>query len=180
MGTMRFGLLTGLALAMIASTRVVSAEDAASSGCSSWSLDGYRLGMGGEEILAVRSVTIHVWGQAQVIEPGTLHGALVLDASNHLEKWEAAYDRKEGDQLRAELTARFGEPSSDVSGNVIDDTTDTVRQRRAIWRSTSCDAAIIVYENTSVRGARGHTVHATLVRASALPQGLIEMKTLFP
>ena len=177
--TMRFGFLAGLAFALVGSSRVGLAEGATSPDCSSWGLDGYRLGMGGEEILAVRSVTIHVWGQAQVIEPGQLHGALVLDSSNHLEKWEVAYDRKEGAQLRAELTARFGEPASDVSGNVIDDATDTVRQRRSIWRSASCDAAIIVYENTSVRGAPGHTVHATLVRASALPQGLVEMKTLF-
>ena len=38
--------------------------------CSSWALDGYHLGMLGTELLAVRSVTLHVEGQAQAIESG--------------------------------------------------------------------------------------------------------------
>jgi hypothetical protein len=148
--------------------------------CSIWTLDGYRIGMGGAEILAVRSITIHVWGQAQAIEPGTLRGVLVLDASNHLEKWDVGYDREEGEELRAELRERLGEPASDVSGTIIDDGSDIVRQRRTIWRSVACDAAVIVYENTSVRGTPGHSVHATLARASMFKQGFAEAKSLFP
>jgi hypothetical protein len=134
--------------------------------CSIWALDGYRIGMGGEEILAVRSITLHVWGQAQVVAPGRFRGVLVLDATNHLEKWDVVYDAKDGETLRAEMRGRYGEPASDVSGNIIDDDSDTVRQRRTTWRSTACDAEIIVYENTSVRGSPGHTVGATLARSA--------------
>ena len=148
--------------------------------CSIWTLDGYRLGMGGAEILAVRSITIHVWGQAQAIETGKLRGVLVLDASNHLDKWDVAYDREDAEALRATLRERLGEPAGDVSGTIIDDGPDSVRQRRTIWRSAVCDAAIIVYENTSVRGAAGSSVHATLARASMLAPGFAEAKSLFP
>ena len=155
------------------------APDAAALDCSRWTLDGYHLGMRGDELLTVRSVTLHVEGQAQVIEAGRFHGVLVLDALNRLVKWDAIYDNPNGEGLRAEMKSRFGEPTADVSGNIIDDDSDTVRQRRTIWRSTTCDAAIITYDNTSVRGTPRHTVLATLVRASMLPTGLAEMKTLF-
>jgi hypothetical protein len=163
-----------------AATPGVPAGAAIGPNCSIWTLDGYRIGMGGTEILAVRSITIHVWGQAQAIEPGKLRGVLVLDASNHLEKWDVAYDKEDGEKLRAEMRERLGEPASDVSGTIIDDGPDSVRQRRTIWQSPACDAAIIVYENTSVRGTPGHSVNATLARASMFRPGFAEAKSLFP
>jgi hypothetical protein len=152
--------------------------DAATPDCSNWMLDGYQLGMPGDELLAVRSVTLHVNGQAQVVEAGRLQGVLVLDALNRLEKWDVRYETGDGERLRGEMRERHGEPISDVTGN-IDDERGGIRQRRTIWRSRACDVAIIVYENTSVRDARAHTVSATLTRASNLPPGLAEMKTLF-
>jgi len=135
--------------------------------------------MQGDEVLAVRSVTLHVRGQAQAIEPGKFHGVLVLDPSDRLDKWEAIYDKAEGEALRAEMQKRLGTPVSDITGTVPGDEPDSVRQRRTIWWGASCDAAIIVYENTSLRGSPGHSVSATLARASSLPAGLPHMKTLF-
>jgi len=172
--------LAGLAFAVL-TVAGAAAQDpkAAALDCSNWTLDGFRLGMKGDEILAVRSVTLHVEGQAQVIEPGRLQGVLVLDALNRLEKWDVRYDAANGEGLRAELRERYGEPTSDITGNIQDDESGAVRQRRTIWRSKACDALIIIYESTSVRGAPGHTVSATLARASTLPPGLAEMKTLF-
>ncbi len=103
----------------------------------------------------------------------------MLDSLDRLEKGDVIHDKTDGEGLRTEMRERYGKPISDIFGNVLDDESDTVRQRRTIWRSTTCDAAIIVYENTSVRGTPGHTVRATLARASRLKQGLTEMKTLF-
>ena len=177
---MRSLLLVELALALFGLTGAAAQEPkAAAPDCSQWTLDGYRLGMPGDEILAVRSVTLHVEGQAQAIEPGKFRGVLVLDALNRLEKWDVRYDAANGAGLRAEMRERFGEPISDVSGDLLRDESDTVLQRRTIWRSTACDAVIIVYENTSERGSPGHTVAATFARTSMLPPGLAEMKTLF-
>jgi hypothetical protein len=147
--------------------------------CSSWTLDGYHLGMAGAELLAVRSVTLHVEGQAQVIEPGKFSGALVLDALNNLETWDVRYDAPYADGLSAALRARFGEPAADVSGT-LPGFPANIRQRRTIWLSKACDTAIIVYENYSVRGAPDRSVHASLTRASKLLPGLVDMKTLYP
>jgi hypothetical protein len=170
-------LLLGLAFTLFGSAR--PAEGANAANCSIWTLDGYHLGMRGDELLAVRSVTLHVEGQAQAIEPGKLHGVLVLDSLDRLEKWEVVYDTGDGEGLRAEMRRRFGASTSDVTGNIPGDEPDSVRQRRTIWWSTSCDAAIIVYENTSLRGTPLHSVNAILARTSMLPPGLVEMKTLF-
>jgi hypothetical protein len=153
---------------------------AAAPDCSQWTLDGYHLGMGRTELFAIRSVTVHVDGQAQAIEPGKFGGVLVLGALNRLEKWDVVYDPPFREGLRAEMQERYGKPTSDVSGNISGDESGAVRQRRTIWRSTLCDAAIIVYENTSVRGAPVHSVQATLVRASILTPGFVEMKSLYP
>ena len=147
--------------------------------CSAWALDGYHVGMLGTELLAVRSVTLHVEGQAQVDEPGKLHGVLVLDALNRLEKWDVRYNTSTGGALRAELRARFGEPASDVSGSPTGDNSDPSRQRRTIWLSRTCDAAIILNEVTSGSGTDDRSISATLTRASSLRPGLVEMKTLF-
>jgi hypothetical protein len=147
--------------------------------CAAWTLDGYHLGMLGTELLAVRSVTLHVEGQAQVIQPGKFRGALVLDALNRLKTWDAVYETPNGDGLRAELRERFGEPVSDVSGSATGDESTDLRQRRAIWLDRTCDAAIILYEDTSGRDGAQCTIHATLTRASSLRPGLVEMKTLF-
>ena len=147
--------------------------------CSDWTLDGYRLGMLGDELLALRSVTLHTQGQAQAIEPGKFHGVLVLDGLNSLKKWDVIYQTTEGSALRAELGARFGKPNSDVSGSMSDDDPAAGRQRRTIWWSRACDIAIILYESTPGDGTTGHTVSATLARASSLTPGLVEMKTLF-
>lgn len=135
--------------------------------------------MRGDEVLAVRSVTLHVEGQAQASEPGRFQGVLVLDGMNLLNKWEVVYQAPYGDDLRAELLKRYGQSTSDVSGTIQEDSSGTVRQRRTIWWSTVCDAALILYENTSVRGTPVHTVNATLARTSVLPPGLASMKTLF-
>jgi hypothetical protein len=171
--------IAGLAFIVFGITGAAAQDpNAASLDCSNWTLDGYRLGMRGDELLGVRSVTLHQEGQAQVIEPGKLQGVLVLDGLNRLQNWDVRYDTADGEGLRAEMRERHGEPISGVSGN-IDDETSGVRQRRTIWQSKACDALIIVYENTSVRGAPGHTASATLARASSLPPGLAEMKTLF-
>jgi hypothetical protein len=170
---MRAPLLVVLAFAVFGLT------GAATPDCSNWTLDGYRLGMRGDEVLAVRSVTRHVEGQAQAIEPGRFHGVLVLDALNRLEKWDAIYANPDGGGLRAEMKSRFGEPTADVTGDVPGDEPDSVRQRRTIWWSTTCDAAIIIYESTSTRGTPGHTVSVVLARASILKPGLAEMKSLF-
>ena len=177
---MRSLLVVALALTFLGLTGAAAREpNAAAPDCSKWALDGYRLGMRGAELLAVRSVTLHVEGQAQVTETGKLHGVLVLDALNLLEKWDVRYDAGNGERLRAEMRERFGEPISDFSGDLPGDESDTVRQRRTIWQSTDCDAVIIVYENTSVHGSQGPTVSAELARTSMLPPGLAEMKTLF-
>lgn len=103
----------------------------------------------------------------------------MLDALNRLEKWDVRYDTASGEGLRAEMRERYGQPTSDITGDIEDDESGAARQRRTIWRSKACDALIITYENTSVRGAPGHTVSATLARASILPPALAEMKTLF-
>jgi len=173
---MRSFLILGPALTVFGLT---AAAAAAAADCSQWTLDGYRLGMRGDELLAVRSVTLHVEGQAQVIEPGKLQGVLVLDALNRLEKWDVRYDAANGEGLRAEMKSRFGEPISDVSGNISADESDPVRQRRTIWRSNACDALIIIYENTSASGTAVHAVNAILARPAILTPGLVEMKTLF-
>ena len=142
--------------------------------CSAWTLDGYRIGMTGEEMLAVRSVTLHVEGQAQVVVPGSFRGVLVLDKQSRLREWDVVYDARGADALRTEMLERLGAPVSDVSGDIVE-----ARQRRMIWRSTACDAAILVYDTTSTDGSV-HTVRATLARASALPHRIFEMKTLLP
>ena len=148
--------------------------------CSNWTLDGYRLGMPGSELLAVRSVTLHLEGQAQVAEPGKLHGVLVLDALNRLEKWDVRYDSVDAEGLRASMQERYGPPTSDISGNLAGDISGGVRQRRTIWWSKACDAMIIIYDNTSVRGTPVRSVSAVLARASILNPGLAEMKSLHP
>ncbi|HZN53846.1 MAG TPA: hypothetical protein VFB67_00865 [Candidatus Polarisedimenticolaceae bacterium] len=151
---------------------VLAAASAAGAGdCGSWTLDGYRLGMRGDELLAVRSVTLHVEGQAQASEPGKLHGVLVLDAMNRLVKWDVVYEAKDAEPLRAEMRARFGAPAADATGAVFDDGHDVLRQRQTLWRSPACDAAIVVYENIDSGGGAGHAVHATLGRASAVKVG---------
>jgi len=178
---MRSLRLAGLALTLFGLTGAAAqGPKAAAPDCSKWTLDGYRLGMRGDELLAVRSVTLHVEGQAQVTEPGVLHGVLVMDALNLLEKWDVRYDAGSGERLRSEMRTRFGEPRSDVSGDLPGDASDVARQRRTIWRSTGCDVAILIYENSRGLGASIRTVSATLIRASTLPPGLVEMKTLFP
>ena len=177
---MRSLRLAGLALTLFGLTGAAAqGPKAAAPDCSKWTLDGYRLEMRGDELLAVRSVTLHVEGQAQVTEPGKLQGVLVLDALNRLVKWDVRYDAANGESLRAEMKSRFGEPIADVSGDLPGDESDRVRQRRTIWRSTACDAAIIVYENASSRGTAVHVVNATLARPAILTPGLAEMKTLF-
>jgi hypothetical protein len=190
MGAMiRPGLLVGLACAVLGLSSAVarkpetaalsdSVEEKIAIDCSTWTLDGYRLGMRGDEVLAVRSVTIHVEGQAQAIEPGRFNGVLVFDALNTVKKWDVTYHTTDGTALRAEMRERFGEPTSDVSGNILDNESETVHQRRTIWWSGACDAAIVIYESTSVRGTPVHSVSATLARASSFKQGVAEMKPL--
>ncbi len=147
--------------------------------CPAWTLDGYRLGMTPADVLAVRSVTLHVRGQAQAVEPGRFRGVLVFDDGNALEKWDVAYENAKGDDLRAEMRRRYGEPVSDVSGSAAGDDASGLRQRRTLWLSKSCDAAILVYETSGTEGKSGATVMATLARASTLRHGLEEMKSLF-
>jgi len=178
---MRARWLAGLVFTILSFTGVMAQTSAAAAlDCSAFTLDGYSLGMRGDELLAVRSVTLHVERQAQAIVPGKFHGVLVLDATDRLEKWDVRYEAADAAGLRAEMKARLGGPTSDVSGKLSGEDSDTARQRRTIWWSASCDAAIIVYENTGVQDAAGHAVSATLVRASMLPPGLVMMKTLYP
>ena len=142
--------------------------------CSAWTLDGYSVGMTGEEMLAVRSVTLHVEGQAQVVVPGSFRGVLVLDKQGRLREWDVVYDAREAEALRIEMLQRFGAPVSDVSGDIVE-----AHERRMIWRSVACDAAIVVYDTTATDGSV-HSVRATLARASTLPHKIYEMKTLLP
>jgi hypothetical protein len=86
---------------------------------------------------------------------------------------------RDGAALRAELRERFGEPASDVSGNIAEEDASAGRQHRTIWWSRSCDVALVVYEDSRGGEAAGHTVHASLVRAGSLPPGLIQWKTLY-
>jgi hypothetical protein len=175
----RSSWLTGLTLTVLLSTSAAAqSQDASAIDCSKWTLDGYRLGMRGDEILAVRSVTLHVQHQAQAIEPGKFQGVLVLDLFNRLQKWDVHYDAAKGEKVRAELGARLGDPISEVSGELPGDETKPVRQRRTIWWSTPCDAAIVLYENEAVSATPGRSVSATLARTSMLPAGLAQMKTL--
>jgi hypothetical protein len=171
------GLASATVLKSETAVRGDQGEEAIALDCSTWTLDGYRLGMGGDEILAVRSVTLHMEGQAQAIEPGRFHGVLVLDAMNRLTKWDVTYHATDGTALRAELQEQFGVPTLDVSGNILDNESETVRQRRTVWWSRACDAAILVYQNTSVRGKPVNSVSATLVRASSFKQGIAALKT---
>jgi hypothetical protein len=69
---------------------------------------------------------------------------------------------------------------SRVGGDHSDGDPGAGRQHRTIWWSPSCDAALIVYENSTGSGSAERMVSATLVRASSLPRGLIQSKTLFP
>ncbi len=147
--------------------------------CPAWTLDGYRLGMTPADVLAVRSVTLHVRGQAQAVEPGRFRGVLVFDDGHALEKWDVAYENTKGDDLRAEMRRRYGEPVSDVSGSVAEDDEGGLRQRRTLWLNKSCDAAIVVYEYSRSGNPPGASVNAMLIRASGLEPGLIEMKSLF-
>lgn len=165
-------LMLGLALGGL--------DTAGAPDCSAWTLDGYAIGMTGEAVLAVRSVTLHVKGQAQVVLPGKLHGVIVIDDAGLLEKWDVGYDDVDAEPLRGQLTARLGAPASDVSGNLMEAESVTVRQRRTIWRDAGCDAAILVHENTASGGRGGGSVRAMLTRASSLPKGLVELKTLYP
>lgn len=151
-----------------------------STACSKWTLDGYVLGMRGDALLAVRSVTLHVKGQAQVVQPGKLHGVLVLDDAARLEKWDVYYEADDAGRLRAELTSRLGSPVADVAGTLLETETASIRQRRTIWREAACDAAILVYEDTASGDKTGKSVRATLVRASILPEGLFEAKSISP
>lgn len=171
-----FVLLAGAA---IMTSGLPAKEPAATVDCSTWTLDGYRPGMRGPEILAVRPATQHLQEQAQVVVPGQFSGVIVVDSVNRLQKWDVKYEATDADAIRADMQKRFGAPTSDVTGNIIDDATDTVRQRRTIWWSTACDAAVIVYEDTALRGAEGHTVKATLARASTLTPGIATWTTLF-
>jgi hypothetical protein len=155
------------------------AENAAIADCALWALDGYHVGMLGTELLAVRSVTLHVEGQAQAIEPGRFHGVLVLDALNRLEKWDVVYHTSNGDALRAQMRERYGEPASDISESLPAVELDAARMRRTIWLSKPCDTAIIIYERASTPDTSAHTVSAILARSSSLKPGLAEMKTLF-
>lgn len=155
-------------------------DAAAAPDCSAWTLDGYALGMTGDAVLAVRSVTLHVKGQAQVVQPGKLHGVIVIDDAGRLEKWDVGYDDLAAEPLRTQLTARLGAPASDVTGTLMEEESLTVRQRRTIWRDAACDAAILVYENTAAGGRNGGSVRATLTRASSLPKGLIESTSIVP
>jgi hypothetical protein len=151
---------------------------AAAIDCTTWTLDGYRIGMGRDEILAVRSITLHMEGQAQVVEPGRFSGVLVLEPTIGLAKWDVHYQATGGDALRAELRERYGDPMSEVTGNLPGDPSEPMRQRRTIWYSPACDAAIVVYETSSASGRSAHSVRATLIRASELPRGFLQSKTL--
>jgi len=177
LGFASFLFVTAAAQAAGGETAPEDARRSATIACSEWTLDGYRLGMSGQELLAIRSVTLHVEGQAQVIEPGRFQGALVLDTLNRLQKWDVRYSAAAGDGLRAEMQKRFGRPSSDVSGSPTGSPEDS--QRRTIWWSSACDTAIIVYEHSAEPGTRGGSVSASLTRASILTPGILEMKTLF-
>jgi hypothetical protein len=158
----------------------VAAASPATIDCTAWTLDGYRIGMGRDEILAVRSITLHTEGQAQVVEPGRFSGVLVLDSAFGLAKWDVHYKTTDGNALRAELRERYGDPASEVTGDLPGDPSEPMRQRRTIWWNSACDVAIIVYENSSVRGTPMHSVQATLVRASRLSKGFLQSKTLLP
>ena len=99
----------------------------------------------------------------------------MLDALNLLEKWDVADDPPFREDLRAEMQERCRKPTSDASGVISGDESGAVRQRRTI-----CDAAIIVYENTSECFTPVRSVHPHLVRASILAPGFVEMKPLYP
>jgi hypothetical protein len=169
-------IVSGLLVGALA----VAAARPATTDCTAWTLDGYRIGMGPDEIVAVRSITLHIEGQAQVVEPGTLSGVLVLEPTIGLSKWDVRYETTDGDALRAELSERFGQPTSDISGTLPGDASSSLQERRTIWWNAPCDVAIIVYENSSVGGTPVHSVHATLARASTLGRRFLESKTLLP
>lgn len=134
--------------------------------CTKWTLDGYRLGMSQNEILAVRSATIQVEGQAQVVEPGKFSGVLVVEPIG-LAKWEVVYTAKTADALRAELHDRFGDPFSDGDGPMPGDDKTGQRRRTTVWRDGICDVAVVVTETASADGS-AHSVQAILARASSL------------
>lgn len=162
--------LLGVALAV---RPLPAAED-----CSSWTLDGYRLGMADAEILAIRPATIQVPGQGQVIVKGELSGVVVVDPAAGLVKWDVAYENLTGSALRAAMRKLHGEPVSDIIGDLSLPENPTMHQRRTTWKSDACDAAIIVYESKTADGGSSRTGSATLLRASDLPKGFTEMKTL--
>ena len=130
--------------------------------CTKWTLDGYRLGMSRNEILAVRSVTVHVEGQAQVVVPGTLSGVLVLGPTG-LAKWDVKYETKTGDALRAELTQRFAGPYLDTNDPNPGDEAASLRRRTTAWRDGTCDVELVVSETGAADGST-HSVQATLSR----------------
>lgn len=141
-------------------------------GCSSWTLDGYRLGMADAEILAIRPATIQVPGQGQIVVKGRFSGVVVVDPAAGLVKWEATYQNVTASALRAAIRDEHGEPVSDVISDLSLPENPTMHQRRTTWKSDACDAAIIVYENKIAGGGSSRTGSATLLRASDLPKSV--------
>ena len=139
-----------------------------SAACRAWELDGYRIGMSRDEILDVRSVTIHKEGQAEVVQRGHFSGVLVLDPTIGLEKWQVHYEHREAEELRAELTSRLGKPVSDETKTMFEDPTNAMRQRRTIWRSDACNAAIAVDETINTGDTASRSVVVTLAVSSRL------------
>jgi len=145
--------------------------------CSVWALDGYRVGMTLRDILAVRPAVSYVDRQYQAIVRGKLHGVLLLGWSGDLEKWDVVYDDVTGDTLRAALEKRFGSPTSETVTHSSSDRATDIVERKVMWTSIACDAAIIVDEQAGqVQGVPTRRVGAILVRATSLEDGL-KLKT---
>ena len=145
---------------------------AALSNCSLWTLDGYSVGMGASDLLSVRPATSYVEGQCQAVVAGKLHGALVLDSGGRLQKWDVQYDAVTGDDVREALTARFGCPVSETVTHSSSDRATDVVEKKTMWLSAACDAAIVVDEYVGhVQGVPTRRVGALLVRASTLEDG---------
>lgn len=153
-------------------------ETTLKSNCSSWMLEGFNLGMQRDALLAVRPVTFAVTDEGRAFETFKFKGSLWLDGKNRLQEWYVIYDAADGDGVRAAMKTKFGEPIADVSGNIIEDEKDVLFEKRTIWWSTQCDAAMVIYEDTPLKGTLGHHVSVRLARPSRLPAGIDKWKTL--
>jgi hypothetical protein len=153
---------------------VPAAESGARSGdCSTWRLNGYRLGMPFEEAGALREMKAGKSkpdsGQATftVKEPGRIAGTLVFDSEGRLLEWSTVYLGADPDRIRSALIHRLGVPLLDDRVGAAKRTRfgDDYRRLVTAWRNEVCDAGVVLAVNTAVENEEVTSVRVSLLRA---------------